>query len=263
MNDNFGELIGKTNIDAKDAVRAATTANIVLSGTQTVDGVVLLVGDRVLVKNQSTASQNGIYVVATAAWTRSTDADMSSKVTSGLEVRVSEGGQAGTKWYLSTPDPVVLGTTNLTFILGGVQNPWGDGTLSLRPASRATIPSNPNFSGAVWTKVPFQTEINDYMNNYDPVLYRFTVPNTGVYAVSVFILGQNVPASSTFEVKLYANGSELQHLDYRIGTGVNLGLSGTAMVTLGGNDYIEIYLNCSQPIIVIGAYTFFEVTRIA
>src|SRR5574343_963665 len=55
--------------------RAATTANITLSGTQTIDGVSVIAGDRVLVKNQSTASANGIYVVAAGAWSRSSDAN--------------------------------------------------------------------------------------------------------------------------------------------------------------------------------------------
>ena len=59
----------RSGLDFKDSVRATTTANITLSGTQTVDGVALVVGNRVLVKNQSTASQNGIYVVASGAWT--------------------------------------------------------------------------------------------------------------------------------------------------------------------------------------------------
>jgi hypothetical protein len=62
-------------IDAKASVVVATTANITLSGTQTIDGVAVSVGDRVLVKDQSTASQNGIYLCASSTWTRTTDAD--------------------------------------------------------------------------------------------------------------------------------------------------------------------------------------------
>jgi len=54
----------KQALDIKDSVRAATTANITLSGAQTIDGVSVVAGDRVLVKDQSTASQNGIYVAA-------------------------------------------------------------------------------------------------------------------------------------------------------------------------------------------------------
>jgi len=59
----------------KESVRVATTANITLSGTQTIDGVSLSADDRVLVKNQSSADENGIYVVASGSWSRSSDMD--------------------------------------------------------------------------------------------------------------------------------------------------------------------------------------------
>ena len=103
-------------LDTKFSVRAATTANITLSGTQTIDGVAVIAGDRVLVKNQSTGSQNGIYVVAGGAWSRAADADTSAEVTSGLFTFVSEGTvNASSGWVLTTPDPITLGTTSLTF----------------------------------------------------------------------------------------------------------------------------------------------------
>lgn len=103
-------------LDCKFSVRVATTANITLSGTQTIDGVALSVGDRVLVKNQSTGSANGIYVVASGAWSRAADADTSAEVTSGLFTFVSEGTvNASTGWVLTTPDPITLGTTGLAF----------------------------------------------------------------------------------------------------------------------------------------------------
>ncbi|HEU4708295.1 MAG TPA: hypothetical protein VFS17_03190 [Methylophilaceae bacterium] len=102
--------------DYKPSVKAATTANITLSGTQTIDGVSCGVGDRVLVKDQSTGSQNGIYVVASGAWTRSTDFDSDAEVTGGLIIPVNEGTANGdTRWALTTNDPIVVGTTALTF----------------------------------------------------------------------------------------------------------------------------------------------------
>lgn len=107
----------KQGLDPKDSVRVATTANITLSNTQTVDGVALTVGNRVLVKNQSTASQNGIYVVASGAWTRATDFDTSAKVTSGAFTFVEEGAINGDSgWVLTTDGAVTLGTTSLTFV---------------------------------------------------------------------------------------------------------------------------------------------------
>ena len=60
-------------LDVKNSVRVTTTANINLTNTQTIDGVDLVAGNRVLVKNQTTASQNGIYKVASGNWSRTTD----------------------------------------------------------------------------------------------------------------------------------------------------------------------------------------------
>jgi hypothetical protein len=110
----------RSGLDVKGSVKAATTANITLSGTQTVDGVALSVGDRVLVKDQSTASQNGIYVVASGAWTRSTDADNNpgGEVTSGMFCFVEQGTvNSDCGFVLTTEDPITLGTTSLTFTL--------------------------------------------------------------------------------------------------------------------------------------------------
>jgi phage-related tail fiber protein len=106
-------------------VRVATTANIAtLSGgaPSTLDDVVLVAGDRILVKDQTTASQNGIYVVATlgtglnGTWTRATDSDVSSEIVAGMLVVVAEGYVAAdTIWELTTDAPIVLGTTGLVF----------------------------------------------------------------------------------------------------------------------------------------------------
>lgn len=105
------------NSDWKNSVRAATTANITLSAPQTIDGVSVIAGDRVLVKNQSTASANGIYVVAAGAWARSTDADVDSEFTGMMTIPVVEGTlNAKTMWYLSTNDPIVVGTTSIAFL---------------------------------------------------------------------------------------------------------------------------------------------------
>ena len=102
--------------DFKDSVRAIATSNITLSGTQTVDGVALVAGDRVLVAGQTTASQNGIYDVAAGTWTRSLDANASSDVTPGMYVLVTEGTiNATSAWVLTTTGTITLDTTALTF----------------------------------------------------------------------------------------------------------------------------------------------------
>lgn len=102
--------------DWKESVRAATTANIALSGLLTIDGVTLVNGNRVLVKNQTTGSQNGLYTAAAGSWTRATDANSNAEVTAGLAVHVEEGTANGNKDFrLTTNNPITLGTTALTF----------------------------------------------------------------------------------------------------------------------------------------------------
>ena len=103
-------------IDAKASVKAATTANITPSGTQTIDGIALSVDDRCLVKNQTTASQNGIYLVKAAAWQRTSDADSWNELVS-LYAWVEQGTTNGDSGWLSTVDAGgTLGTTAVTFV---------------------------------------------------------------------------------------------------------------------------------------------------
>jgi phage-related tail fiber protein len=106
-------------LDMKGSVRAASTANVTITAPgATVDGVALASGDLALLKNQSTGSQNGIYVFngAAVAMTRATNFDTSAKVTPGAFVIVEEGtANHDTVWLLTTDAPIALGTTALTF----------------------------------------------------------------------------------------------------------------------------------------------------
>lgn len=105
-----------SGLDTKESVRAATTANITLSGLQTIDGVALQAGDRVLVKNQSSSANNGIYIASAGTWARATDADTSDKVSAGMFTFVEEGATfSETGWVLTTNDPINLGVTGLSF----------------------------------------------------------------------------------------------------------------------------------------------------
>jgi hypothetical protein len=103
-------------LDIKGSVRVATTANSDLATLNTaVDGVTLIAGDRVLVKNQTNATANGIWVAGPGVWSRASDADTAAKLHDGSFVFVEQGGQAGTGWVLTTDNPINLGTTALTF----------------------------------------------------------------------------------------------------------------------------------------------------
>lgn len=95
--------------------RVATTANITLSGLQTIDGVALAAGDRVLVKNQTDQKQNGIWVADTGGWERAVDFNGSHDVTKGTLVLVTDGATyAGAVFQLTTSSPLI-GTSNIVF----------------------------------------------------------------------------------------------------------------------------------------------------
>jgi len=106
-----------SGLDSKESVRVASTANIgALSGLLTIDGITLVAGDRVLVKNQTTTTENGIYVAAVGAWTRSTDADAAGELSGGSFVFVESGTVAqDTGWVVSADGPLTPGTDAITW----------------------------------------------------------------------------------------------------------------------------------------------------
>lgn len=99
----------------KGPCKVASTANLTLSGTQTVDGVAAGVDDRVLVKDQTTPSENGIYVVDTGPWRRSKDFNRTKDVKTGTLVCVTSGATGQGFWQVTTADPIVVGTTSINF----------------------------------------------------------------------------------------------------------------------------------------------------
>ncbi|KKN74303.1 hypothetical protein LCGC14_0392420 [marine sediment metagenome] len=103
-------------LDWKEAVETVSTANIALTGEQTLNGLLTSVS-RVGVTGQTDPTENSIYVSAVGAWVRAADADTDAKVTNGLAFAVGDSGStlAGNIYILTTPDPITLGVTSLTF----------------------------------------------------------------------------------------------------------------------------------------------------
>lgn len=117
------DIVNKQYVDAvaqglnpKQAVKCATTADITLSGLQTIDTYTTLAGDRVLVKNQSTSSQNGIYVAASGAWSRATDMDTWSEVPGAYTVVLYGSANYQTGWVSTSADTGTIGVTAITFV---------------------------------------------------------------------------------------------------------------------------------------------------
>lgn len=145
-----------TQEDVKRSVRAASTANVTISSPgSSIDGVTLASGDRVLLKNQSSGAENGIYYFngAASAMTRARDADQTAEVTSGMQVDVEEGTvNNGRLYILSTANPITIGSTALVFdylpdaseVATTVANSLKIGTLSARPAAN-TVPAGARY----------------------------------------------------------------------------------------------------------------------
>ena len=134
-------------IDAKASCAAATTGNVTLSGTQTIDGYALVAGQRVLVKDQSAAAENGIYVVAAGAWSRSADADTWAELVAAFTF-IEHGSTNANNGYICTiPATGTLGVTAVTWaqFSGAGQINAGTGmsksgnTLNVNTASSARI----------------------------------------------------------------------------------------------------------------------------
>jgi hypothetical protein len=235
--------------DFKDSCRVATTANITiataLNNGDSIDGVTLVTGDRVLVKNQTTGSENGIYVVA-ASPARATDFDSNAEVTSGVIVAVAEGTAGGDKIYmLTTNDTITVGTTSLTFATVG----GGGAFLNL-----TDVPAS--YSGAALYKVRVNaagTALEFVIDNrYIAGSFGGTIPTTSV--VLAWMAGFSIifPANLTGSVvkaKTAATAQtdfDLQKNGASVGT-VRFAAAGTVATFVGvssftmvSGDYLEL-----------------------
>lgn len=143
-----------SDIDYKQSVRAVTTADVTLSGgaPATVDGVSLSLNNRILVTAQGTGSQNGIYYVTTVGsgadgtWARSSDTNSTGELLAGTIVMVTEGSTyADTQWKLTTNDPIVIGTTPLTFVIN-ILSQIGGGNTQIQYNNAGTMGASANLT---------------------------------------------------------------------------------------------------------------------
>jgi hypothetical protein len=167
---NANDLVNKAYADNlaaglkwKSSVKALADSDITLSGEQTIDGIALVSGNRVAVIGQSTASENGIYVVDSGAWSRSSDADQGVELVSAaffIEEGTSYGDSA---WVCVTNSPITLGSTALAFnqfagggaVIGGAGLLKTGNTLDIQAADNSmtinadSIEVKINASGAI------------------------------------------------------------------------------------------------------------------
>jgi hypothetical protein len=114
-----------SSVAIKAPVRAASVAPVTLFGLQSIDGVELPAGDRVLVKNQADAVENGIWIARSTGWFRASDFNGSRDAVTGTEIGVVAGAvNGGQRFQISAPDPVIVGLSALSFAVMG-QGPTG------------------------------------------------------------------------------------------------------------------------------------------
>lgn len=231
----------------KLAVKVATTANITLSGTQTIDGVAVAAGDRVLVKNQSTGSQNGIYNCAAGAWTRAFDMDQdgttavpAEEVYGALILVVQGTTNAGTLWYCTNTGTITLGSTALTFsqmsggstsfgtpaLTLGTSNSAGSASTAIRTdatiaAFDATAPTTQAFGDSAATGSAAVAARRDHKH----AMPTAAITTSGLTQASGKLLGRSTASTGAVE-------------EITVGTG--LSLSGGSLTATGGASSLEV-----------------------
>jgi hypothetical protein len=152
----------RRGINASAAIKVACVA---ASTGNLVDGIALVEDDRVFVKNQTDATENGIYEVSTGSWTRAPDFDGSFDITEGTIIPVSRGTtNSDTYWKVSNTGDIVIGTTELTFSATTVLSSaiLNDGSVKMiahfEPNVSATY--SLGVSTGTWTSVHLSSAVN-------------------------------------------------------------------------------------------------------
>jgi hypothetical protein len=197
--------------DYKASCRVVTTTDITLSGgaPDSYDGVSLVLNDRILVAGQSTASQNGIYIVlivgtgSNGTWIRSFDANASDRLTAGMTTAIEEGTNVGKTWRLTTGNPITLGSTALTFVDSS------GGGASVAGANRNVQYNDNGTSGGAADFLYFSANGNVVVGSTTPA----TMANTGALTVKggISVAGNIVPAANV-EYNLGSNDLRFKDL---------------------------------------------------
>lgn len=180
-----------TSVAVKAPCRVASTAAITLSGEQTIDSVSVVAGDRVLVKDQTDSSENGIYVCGTSTWTRATDFDGTFDAVGGTSIFVSQGTTyASSHWRVDGSGEIVIGTDDITF------------TVYLPDATHAYV--RPEQFGAGQSA----SEINDAIEYASDNGSLGVLVSAGTWTIDeTVILKSNVPLIGNPNGTVYQRGS--------------------------------------------------------
>jgi hypothetical protein len=260
-----GGTVDLSGLNVKAAVRATTVGNITRAGEQTIDGVVLVAGDRILVKDQTTPSQNGIYVVSVGTWSRSADFDgsPSTEVKAGDFVFVTEGTTyADSGWILTTNGTITIGSTSLTF------SQFTGPSAAVAAGSSGTLQYNSGgtFAGAGGLVYDSGTQELTFTNlpKHDTFKLGYLgIPRTTVFGASS--VGKRVVVSGSFTVNtgVFVAGDAISiyngtDVDITItqGAGMTLRLDGTVATgsrTLLSRGTCLIWFDTASEAVVSGS----------
>jgi hypothetical protein len=229
-----------TSVAVKPPCVAATTAPVALAGLQIVGGVALAEGDRVLVKDQADTRVNGIYVASTSSWQRSPDFDGQRDVVNGTIVIVVSASGLGSQYRVIAVDPVVIGTSSITFTLS---------------AFAVVDSSNVNFlqagNGAVLrtmqSKMREEFSVTDFFSVGDGIADDSARIQNAADAASARASGSELANKRRVLLRFPANYTFLSSLGIRVGENVDVlmesplivsGAAGVAIsgMTIGGNN---------------------------
>ena len=243
----------------KKSVKVATIANITLSGVQTIDGISVVAGDRVLVKDQTTASQNGIYIVNASTWTRSVAADGANEIDSavvGVDQGTTNGGRFFTNtfkttdtvgttampWYeVATTSSTVSSANTLATArtvqtnLGSTASASFNGSDNITPGVTGTLPVSNGGTGA--------TTLTGLVKGNGTSAMSVAVAGTDYVVPSGSITGNASTATTLQTARTISgvsfNGSANIDIEDRLGTAIASAAT-TTIGTRGLGDYIHI-----------------------
>jgi len=207
---NPTDLVNKNYVDMfvqgyaiKAECQVATTGNITLSGLQTIDGYTTLANDRVLVKNQSTSSQNGIYVASSGAWARSSDANTWNSLISAFTFIQNGSTQQNSGWVCTIASGGTLGVTPVTWsqLANAASYFAGTGltlsayTFSITPVGTAGTYGSASSVPVFVTNASGQvSSVTNTTISIAPSQINATIPNSGLTnsTISGIALGSNL-----------------------------------------------------------------------
>ena len=233
----------------KAACAVGTTANITLSGLQTIDGYTTLAGDRVLVKNQSSSQFNGIYIASASAWTRAVDMDVWSEVPGAYTVLLN-GGQVDTGWVCTATQSGTINVTAMPWVQFANANTYYAGT-GLTLSSNTFSITNTGVSAATYGSasivpviaVNAQGQITSASNStisIAPSQINATIPNSGLTNSSITVNGSTIALGGSATITANTTnaltiGTGLTGTSYNGSVATTIAIDST-VVTLSGNQ---------------------------